>query len=279
MRNLLCFIFGAALVLSLWLNLAPMIESNRVNHHILSNLAVLPNFSLIPWDTCEVVIDLSPVLDLTDGNVVYGGLAQLDCPTAIQQVNGGTNAVTDLRAFWEGYVLERNGDYEAALRRWRQYPTELGWYFFRLSEKDRAFRFNTALSLCRYVTQVDPTDLDAWQCMGESAVQLGDWATAEDAFVGKLEYQPNDPHTVFWLGRVYGMAGKDDKAIIWLTQAIEMTHDTSSLAAFAWYELGRVFQRQGQNDDALYAFRRTWDLAPSFLYIDYVKIRITELEQ
>jgi len=248
------------------------------NHRTLSNLAVLPYFYSISWDTCEVVIDLSPVLDLTDGNVVYGGLAQLDCPTALQHISG-TNAVTDLQAFWEGYVLERSGNYEAALRRWRQYPTELGWYFFRLSEHDRAFRFNTALSLCRYATRVNPADLDAWQCMGESAVQLSDWVSAEEAFVGKLEYHPDDPYTVFWLGRVYGMAGQDSKAIIWLMQTVEMTYDAGPIAAFAWYELGRVFQRQGRNDDALYAFRRTRDLAPSFLYIDYVKIRITELEQ
>jgi tetratricopeptide (TPR) repeat protein len=277
-------VVALALLVGGVLQLGPVWRVNLTNLAALDTIAGLPAFFSIPWSACTAVPGASAEkLEQHrlsgrggSGRIVSGGVAQLNCPLALEfAANEPADHAVD--AFWQGYVLARAGRPDEAVRRWEQYPTVIGRYLFKLGDQDRAWRFGTALSLCRLGTQRSPQDMDAWQCLGEAAVQLKDWATAEAAFSGKLDLQPDNANSLYWLGRVQRFAGKLDEASGTLSRALAFTQSDSSLAASVWYELGYLYLSQGKQPYALQAFERTKAIAPKFLYLKDVEAKIKAL--
>jgi tetratricopeptide (TPR) repeat protein len=262
----------------------PALEANSRNLSVLMPAeAFTPDLLAGEWGMCDAAIALperlpSPLL-------AFGSWARSDCPITLRGLDI-TLLPNDVQAFWLGYALERNGQRSLALEAWQPYSAGIGNYFALLagynsirSTARAAEKFNRlAMDLSETAVDGDPTDLHAWQSLGESAFRLHEWKTAEHAFAAKLSLKPDDLETLFWLGRSYRYAGKNEMATQQLMQVVRRANDGGTWAAAAWYELGYAYLSQNQKENAIHAFHRVQEVEPVFIYATDVVSQLSYLE-
>jgi len=264
----------------LWSSLAllPILRSNLANLRL---MAVTYSYSDVflsgDWEPCT---ESYLLLDMTrDSRLIVGALAQLDCTMTEQYLVDERSDQRDLDIFWHGYVLERQGQHQQALEIWQQHAMGISTYFVSLAKYHVAnLDFTTSITLCTTATQIKPENIHAWQCLGESQFYVRDWESAAQTFITKLTLESADQIALFWLGRTYRYMQAYEQAEFWLTQAVQVDHDSQAITAFAWYELGHTFLAQDRHKDAISAFHHVQELAPWFLYIDNVVTELARLE-
>lgn len=272
----LWFLLSGWMAVLLW----PVLLSNLTNLHLIAQAqANSARFLAGEREPCAESVSLPEITALP--RLAVGALAHLDCATTEQYLTQrASRDRADLEVFWQGYILARHGQHQQAIEIWQQHAAGISHYFVSLAKYNQTqSEFNTAVKLCTTATAIEPQGAHAWQCLGESAFYARSWEKAAQAFTTKLTLQPDDPTTLFWLGRTYRFAGKYEQAENWLKQAIDAANDSGPVAAFAWYELGHAFLAQNREGDALQAFQQVQKRDPEFLYIDRVQAELARLEE
>lgn len=121
-----------------------------------------------------------------------------------------------------------------------------------------------ALAALRKAVELQPDQPDYWRDLGQLARHYTKIEEAEKAFNRALELQPRDPVTHYWLGQHYAQtaAGGERavqlKAISHLKKAISLDTTLSE----PHFELGQIYERQGDLDEAERELRLAQKLAP-----------------
>lgn len=94
---------------------------------------------------------------------------------------------------------------------------------------------------------------------GMAYERAGNWEMAEKDLVAALEFQPNDPHILNYLGYSWADKGKRlDEALIMIKQAVRLRPEDGYITD----SLGWVLYRLGKFDEALPHLERAVDLLP-----------------
>ena len=99
-----------------------------------------------------------------------------------------------------------------------------------------AIEFNNAI-------ESDSNNAAAWNGLGWTAFNSGNWSNAEKDFQKVLSLNPTHPAALNGLGQIYLSQGKYDDAEKYLLQAAPQ-------APAAWYGLARLYLLEGKYDDA-----------------------------
>jgi tetratricopeptide (TPR) repeat protein len=96
---------------------------------------------------------------------------------------------------------------------------------------------------------VDPNSVAANYKLGGLRVIEGNPSGAIAPLQQALSLDPTFYKAIYYLGRAYADMGRDNDALLYLKRATTAPND-SSLKALAWYQLTRLYRREGHTDEA-----------------------------
>lgn len=145
--------------------------------------------------------------------------------------------------------------------------------------------YSEAIALCKRSAEFEIDNMRnhirVWDCVGRSAFYNKAWDEAIQAFEAELALVPDEPEVLFWLGRTYRYADRDEAAYFHLRHAIEVLRlqpGKECVEAFAWYELGWILETRGELRNAAEAFRQVLALCSDFSYAEKARVKLEELE-
>lgn len=158
-------------------------------------------------------------------------------------------------------VLEQIGKPEEAAKHYRRaleispsthvyYAGLNNTYLYKLG------RIDSALALARRRIERDSTYFWAWNHLGWAYLGVDSLEAARRAFERALEIRPEATNSLYRLGHTHRLAGQYDSA----ASAFQQILDLESISVFdrygAYYHLGIVLQRAGDQAEAQTQFRR-----------------------
>ena len=105
------------------------------------------------------------------------------------------------------------------------------------------------------MTRFSPNDPGAWGSLGDSSIELGEYARAGEAYQKMLALRP-DLTSYNRLAWFYFVTGDATRAIGLMQAAISVGNAAPENVAWCWVELGRMYWKTGRADDALAAYDR-----------------------
>lgn len=94
----------------------------------------------------------------------------------------------------------------------------------------------------RAAIEIHPQIRGAYYQLGVASFQLGQFAAAEQSFTKELEFEPPDPYSLYYLGRIRLEAGQRQKAIGFFEKAVQASDvlDVRQRLAGNYLALGRL---------------------------------------
>jgi adenylate cyclase len=184
--------------------------------------------------------------------------------------------------FLQAHKLWRDGTKESLIRYGKlvqeivdiqpEYPhgySALGWYHYELGNQGISPQENheKAFKLAQKALSIDESDVYAHALLSfiyllknkiEKAIESGERAVG---------IQPNGAMVNMNLGSTLSYAGRVDKAIVYLKQAIRLNPFP---AWYYYYHLGRCYLQMGQYEDALMELKKAHQRAPDAYYTNYI---------
>ena len=171
------------------------------------------------------------------------------------------DALEKLRAL--GYVAYRSPVSPEALAAGLPDPKNKLWEFNAILEAGDAFHagdFPTGEALLARVQEQDPKMSAVPYMLGEAALRQQKWDQAAAELQKSLELDPNFDQAMTALARALHEKGDDAGARQWLKKALDRNHQNFR----AWYELGWLEARTGNNQDAQSAYEKVLAIQPNF---------------
>ncbi|MCC7373591.1 MAG: tetratricopeptide repeat protein [Verrucomicrobiales bacterium] len=106
---------------------------------------------------------------------------------------------------------------------------------------------------------LDPKSVDGWRKLGQSQLRLQQWDQAERSYLTALKLIPQDPESLNGLGVTYQQRRRARDA--W--QCFSQVTTRHPNFAPAWYNLGIAAHQAGARSQAILAFNRYRQLAPT----------------
>jgi tetratricopeptide (TPR) repeat protein len=113
------------------------------------------------------------------------------------------------------------------------------------------------------MTRFAPNDPGAWGSLGDSSMELGEYARAGDAYSKMLTLRPDltSYNRLAWYRFVTGDAAG---AIALMRSAVSAGTGAAENVAWCWAELGGMYWKTGRGDDAVSAYRRALEVFPNY---------------
>jgi tetratricopeptide (TPR) repeat protein len=122
--------------------------------------------------------------------------------------------------------------------------------------------FRAVAERSRDMIRYNASDPGIWGNLGDSLMELGDYESAQDAYIEMFGLRPNlDSYNRLAYFRF--VTGNANAAIDLMKQAIEAGSSTPENTAWCWAELGDMYFKTGQFDEAENAFTTALHLFPS----------------
>jgi len=113
------------------------------------------------------------------------------------------------------------------------------------------------------MTRFSPNDPGAWGSLGDSSMELGEYARAGEAYQKMLALRP-DLTSYNRLAWFYFVTGDATRAIGLMQAAISVGNAAPENVAWCWVELGRMYWKTGRADDALAAYHSALQAFPNY---------------
>jgi arylsulfatase A-like enzyme/Flp pilus assembly protein TadD len=171
------------------------------------------------------------------------------------------DALEKLRAL--GYVAYGTPVSSEALAAGLPDPKNKLWEFNAILEAGDAFHagdFSTGEALLTHVQEQDPHMSAVPYMLGEAALRQQKWDEAAAQLQKSLQLDPNFDQAMTALARALHQKGDDAGARQWLEKAIQRNSQNYR----AWYELGWLEARAGNNQDAQAAYEKVLSIQPHF---------------
>lgn len=170
-------------------------------------------------------------------------------------------ALEKLRAL--GYVAYRSPVSPEALAAGLPDPKSKLWEFNAILDAGDAFHagdFPTGEALLARVQEKDPQMSAVPYMLGEAALRQQKWDQAAAELQKSLELDSNFDQAMTALARALHEKGDDAGARQWLEKALQRNSQNFR----AWYELGWLQARTGNNQDAQAAYEKVLAIQPNF---------------
>jgi arylsulfatase A-like enzyme/Flp pilus assembly protein TadD len=171
------------------------------------------------------------------------------------------DALEKLRAL--GYVAYRTPVSAEALAAGLPDPKDKLWEFNAILEAGDAFHagdFPTGEALLARVQEKDPQMSAVPYMLGEAALRQQKWDQAAAELQKSLQLDPNFDQAMTALARALHQKGDDAAARQWLQKALHRNSQNYR----AWYELGWLEARAGNDQDAQAAYEKVLAIQPHF---------------
>jgi tetratricopeptide (TPR) repeat protein len=122
--------------------------------------------------------------------------------------------------------------------------------------------FAAVAERARGMLKYEPSDAATWGNLGDASMELGEYEQAGQAYARMFAIRPNlaSYNRVAWLRFVTGDAAG---AIAFMREAVEAGGSAPENTAWCWAELGDMYFKTGQLDQALQAYEMALDLFPA----------------
>ncbi len=122
--------------------------------------------------------------------------------------------------------------------------------------------FRAVAERSRDMIRYNASDPGIWGNLGDSLMELGEYGSAQDAYIKMFGLRPNlgSYNRLAYLRFVTGNA---DAAIDLMNQAIQAGSSTPENTAWCWAELGDMYFKTGKLDEAENAWKTALNLFPS----------------
>jgi Tfp pilus assembly protein PilF len=142
-------------------------------------------------------------------------------------------------------------------------PKDKLWEFNSILKAGDAFRvsdFSTGEQLLLQVRSKDPQVSAIPYMLGEAALRQHNWDAAVNELQMALTIDPTFDQAMTALARAFHEKGDDDSARQWLDKALHRNEQNFR----AWYELGWIDSKSGNNDAAEASYQKVLALQPNF---------------
>jgi tetratricopeptide (TPR) repeat protein len=201
--------------------LLPSLARNLVNIGKMPALQAADSFFLSGnWPPCQASVALSS-LDQGGECLPLGMLSQLDCPAALGQVSRmeSLEGLSDVEVFWFGYALVRDGQRQAAIEVWRQYPP-ISSYLVNMARMNHS-NLETVENLTGLAVAISPDNWMLWRDRG-LLLQTAKPEVAAQAFQQVMELAPENPDGYLRLGELRQTQGYYSEAVTLCGRATEL---------------------------------------------------------
>lgn len=147
--------------------------------------------------------------------------------------------------------LEAISAYEEAIK---LAPRQLGLHEALGAEYRAAGKTEEAEAAFNRELEIDPFNASARYKLGVLAIEKGDGARAKGLIEAALQQKPGIRHSDYNLGRAEMLLGDDEAAARHLQRATSAPGSDPEVIQQAWYQLGIVYRRLHQMDNAKQAF-------------------------
>ena len=134
-------------------------------------------------------------------------------------------------------------------------PGRAEWWFLQGYALERQKQYAAAVQSYQQATRISPEDEGAWLALGRSQMELGQPEQAIQAYRQALRYRPESAQAYLALADLYLQQGKPDLALPNYRESVRYDPELEP----AWYGLASAYQRTGERerrDEALKGLRR-----------------------